>query len=208
MDTNILFPLLVAAGYLVGSVPFGLVLCRMAGYGDIRKTGSGNIGATNVLRTGNKPLAALTLFLDSGKGAIAVIVIHVLFGINAALLAGLAAVLGHIFPVWLKFRGGKGVATTLGTLIAAVPLSGLTACAIWLGMACMFRISSLAALTAMAFVPVMTLVFYGPFPAAVTFVIAAVVWVRHKENIIRLLRGEEPKIGKRKNEEQQPAGVK
>ncbi len=198
MDAYIITPLLLAAGYLLGSLPFGLVLCRVAGYGDIRKIGSGNIGATNVLRTGNKPLAALTLLLDSGKGAIAVLIVHLIFGTNEALIAGLGAVLGHVFPVWLKFSGGKGVATTLGTLVAAVPLAGLTACAIWLGMALMFRVSSLAALTALAVAPVATLLLYeGVFPAAVTAMISAVVWVRHKDNIIRLLHREEPQIGKK-----------
>ncbi len=204
MDTYFAIPVLVAFGYLTGSVPFGLVLCRLAGYGDIRRIGSGNIGATNVLRTGNKPLAALTLFLDGGKGAFAALAVHVFYDIDMALVTGLGAVIGHIFPVWLKFKGGKGVATTLGTLVAAAPLSGLIACAVWLGAAVMFRISSLAALIAMAVAPVVTFFIYGSFPAAVTVIISAIVWVRHKDNILRLLRGEEPKIGK-KNEGGQAA---
>lgn len=207
MDTDIALLLFFPLGYLIGSVPFGLVLCKLFGYGDIRKIGSGNIGATNVLRTGNKPLAALVLALDTGKGALAVLA-YVAFiasmesaGETTAipyshtLGIGLGAVLGHIFPVWLKFKGGKGVATTLGTLLAAAPYAGLIACGTWLLTALIFRISSLSALAAMAAAPVAAFVLYGPLPAFATLLIALVVWVRHKDNIKRLLKGEEPKIG-------------
>lgn len=140
-------------GYLLGSLPFGLVLARLAGHGDIRKIGSGNIGATNVLRTGNKKLALATLILDSGKGAAAVLIIQSFAGYHMALIAGLAAVIGHMFPVWLKFKGGKGVATALGMLLAAAPFAGLVSCAIWLATALITRISSLSALIAMLAAP-------------------------------------------------------
>lgn len=183
-------------GYLLGSIPFGLVLTRLAGLGDIRAIGSGNIGATNVLRTGNKPLALAVLLLDSGKGALAVLVAAV-FGDDAALAAGLGAVLGHLFPVWLGFKGGKGVATTLGTLLALVWPAGLIACGLWLLMALIFRISSLAALTAVAAAPVATWFLRGPTFAAVILALAALVWIKHAANIRRLLAGTEPRIGKK-----------
>lgn len=185
--------------YLLGSIPFGLVLTRMAGYGDIRKIGSGNIGATNVLRTGNKPLALLTLLLDGGKGAIAVLIARYFGGEDAALTAGLFSILGHCFPVWLKFQGGKGVATTLGMFLALAPYTGLVAIGTWLVMAVLFRISSLAALTAMISTPVSAYVIYhNPVLAGVSLFVAVFVWYRHKANIQRLLKGEEPRIGKKK----------
>ena len=188
-----------ALAYLLGSIPFGLVLTRMAGYGDIRKIGSGNIGATNVLRTGNKPLALLTLLLDGGKGAIAVLIARYLGSEDAALAAGLFSILGHCFPVWLKFQGGKGVATTLGMFLALAPYTGLVAIGTWLVMAALFRISSLAALIAMISTPVSAYVIYhNPLLAAVSLLVAVFVWYRHKANIQRLLKGEEPKIGKKK----------
>jgi glycerol-3-phosphate acyltransferase PlsY len=194
-------------GYLLGSIPFGLVLTRLAGYGDIRKIGSGNIGATNVLRTGNKALALATLILDSGKGAAAVL-IGGLFGPDMAVLAGGGAMLGHIFPVWLRFKGGKGVATALGTLLAISPAVGALACLTWLAVAFLFRYSSLAALVAIALAP-----FYAwglarqsvggsylatPQVAELALFIALLVIVRHHSNIRRLLKGEEPKIGRKK----------
>lgn len=185
--------------YLLGSIPFGLVLTRMAGYGDIRKIGSGNIGATNVLRTGNKPLALLTLLLDGGKGAIAVLIARYFGGEDAALAAGLFSILGHCFPVWLKFHGGKGVATTLGMFLALAPYTGLAAIGTWLVMAALFRISSLAALMAVISTPVSAYVIYhNPVLAGVSLFVAAFVWYRHKTNIQRLLKGEEPRIGKKK----------
>ena len=191
----------IAVGYLLGSIPFGLVLTRLAGYGDIRAIGSGNIGATNVLRTGNKPLAALTLILDGGKGAAAFLIANHIGGYEMGLLAGGAALIGHLFPVWLKFKGGKGVATTLGLLIAAGPAVGITACVVWLVMAFTFRYSSLSALVAMLVTPIAALVFYNdthPFLVSLCCLCGMVVWWRHKANIQRLLKGEEPKIGKKK----------
>jgi len=199
---------LIAAlfGYLLGSVPFGLVLVRLAGYGDIRKIGSGNIGATNVLRTGSKPLAAATVVLDSGKGAIAALLAGFLIGPDAALLAGGGAMLGHTFPVWLGFKGGKGVATALGVLLAVVWPAGLIACAIWLVMALVFRISSLSALTALALAPVASfflagLTGIGQGATILAIFIAVLVYIRHEANIRRLLRGEEPRMsfGTKKN---------
>ncbi|CAA7620708.1 glycerol-3-phosphate 1-O-acyltransferase PlsY [Magnetospirillum sp. UT-4] len=192
--------LLLAAlgGYLLGSVPFGLVLTRAAGLGDIRAIGSGNIGATNVLRTGRKGLALATLLLDGGKGAAAALSALVLAGEQAMLVAGLAAVLGHNFPVWLKFKGGKGVATTLGTLFACAWPVGLAAVATWLVTAAIFRISSLSALTALALSPAFAWVLAGPETAAMAAGLAALGFIRHEANIRRLLKGEEPRIGKGK----------
>ena len=181
-------------GYLLGSIPFGLVLTRLAGLGDIRKIGSGNIGATNVLRTGNKPLAAATLILDSGKGAIAALLAQAIFGPEAALVAGGASMLGHTFPVWLGFNGGKGVATALGVLLAVSWPVGVIACATWLAMAFLFRISSLSALTALGISPIVGWFFGGPLVASLCLFIAALVYLRHAANIRRLLKGEEPKI--------------
>ncbi len=174
--------LALVGGYLLGSIPFGLVLTRLAGLGDIRMIGSGNIGATNVLRTGNKPLALAVLLLDSGKGAVAVL-LAAQAGEDAALAAGLGAVLGHLFPVWLGFKGGKGVATTLGTLLA-----------LWLAVALVFRISSAAALTAVATTPVAAFLMRHPALAVVALLIAGLVWYKHGANIRRLLDGTEPHI--------------
>lgn len=189
-----------AAGYLLGSVPFGLVLTRIAGYGDIRQIGSGNIGATNVLRTGNKPLAAATLLLDSGKGAIAALLALWLGGESAALLAGGAAMLGHSFPVWLGFKGGKGVATALGVLLAVAWPVGAGACLTWLAAAALFRISSLSALIAIGLSPLSAFYLAGPDTAALALFIAVLVFIRHHANIKRLLAGTEPKIGGKKKE--------
>lgn len=185
-------------GYLLGSIPFGLVLTRLAGLGDIRQIGSGNIGATNVLRTGRKGLALATLLLDGGKGAIAVGLAWALLGGHAPLLAGFAAVLGHNFPVWLKFKGGKGVATTIGTLIAAAWPVGLAACATWLVVAALFRISSLSALVALAAAPVYAWFLAGPEAALMAAGLAVLGFIRHHANIRRLLKGEEPRIGAKK----------
>ncbi len=185
-------------GYLFGSIPFGLVLCLLAGYGDIRKIGSGNIGATNVLRTGNKPLAAATLILDSSKGAIAVLLAAYFFDKHAMFGAALGAVLGHNFPVWLKFKGGKGVATTLGTFLALSWPVGLACCAAWLVSALISRISSLSALVALALAPIFAVTIGDPKQLHLIGVIALLGWIRHKDNITRLLAGTEPKIGKKK----------
>lgn len=190
---------LIAAviGYLFGSVPFGLLLTRAAGVGDLRRIGSGNIGTTNVLRTGRKGLAAATLLLDTGKGTVAALIFG-RWGIEYAVIAGIAAVLGHCFPVWLRFRGGKGVATGIGVLFALAWPVGLAACAIWLATAAAFRYSSLAALIAFITSPVAALVLAGrdrtPIAGAAA-VIVALVFVRHRDNIRRLIRGEETKIG-------------
>ncbi|WP_395020672.1 glycerol-3-phosphate 1-O-acyltransferase PlsY [Dongia sp.] len=197
----------IVGGYLLGSIPFGLILTRMAGLGDIRSIGSGNIGATNVLRTGNKKLALATLLLDGAKGAVAVFLARWLF-LDPLLpvIAGAAAFVGHIFPVWLKFKGGKGVATALGTWLALAWPIGVLACLTWLAVAFVLRYSSLSALLAVALAP-----FYAIFlgtPALIGFGIgvAILVWIRHHENIRRLLKGEEPKIGKKKPVEAAPMG--
>ncbi|MFD2264543.1 glycerol-3-phosphate 1-O-acyltransferase PlsY [Lacibacterium aquatile] len=188
----------LVGGYLVGSIPFGLLLTKAAGLGDIRAIGSGNIGATNVLRTGNKPLAAATLLLDGGKGAVAVLLAGWLYGADAALAAGLGAVLGHLFPVWLKFNGGKGVATTLGVWLALAWPVGLIAIATWILTALVTRISSLSALVAIAVSPIAAWVLLDVRYGVVGILIAALVYIRHHENIRRLLSGTEPKIGKKK----------
>jgi len=184
-------------GYLLGSVPFGLVITRLAGLGDIREIGSGNIGATNVLRTGNKGLALATLLLDSGKGAIAAVIASY-WGQEHALLAGLFAVIGHNFPLWLKFQGGKGVATTLGVLIALDWQVGLAACATWLVVALVFRYSSLSALLAFAASPFYAYWLSDQKTTTIIALLALLGIGRHHENNKRLLKGEEPKIGKKK----------
>jgi len=192
MDT---WPLLAgfALAYLLGSIPFGLVLTRLAGLGDIRSIGSGNIGATNVLRTGNKKLAAATLILDGAKGAVAVLIARQ-FAPDLVVLAAAGAILGHCFPVWLKFKGGKGVATTIGTWLALSWPVGLIVCALWLAVAAVFRYSSLAALVALALAPLAAWRLDGPLYAELGVFIAVLVWIRHHENIRRLLRGQEGRI--------------
>lgn len=188
--------LLVAAlSYLLGSIPFGLVMARVFGLGDIRKIGSGNIGATNVLRTGNKPAALLTLVLDAGKGAVAVLVARAAVGEDAAGLAGLFAMLGHLYSIFLKFDGGKGVATFLGTLLALSFPVGLAACATWLAVAVVTRYSSLAALVAAALAPVYTFIFYHRHGAILVLLLAALIFYRHGANIRRLLDRTESRIG-------------
>lgn len=189
----------IIGGYLLGSIPFGLILTRLGGYGDIRAIGSGNIGATNVLRTGNKKLAIATLFLDSLKGATAVLIALWLSTYEAAMMAGLAAMVGHLFPVWLKFRGGKGVATALGTLLALKPLIGIAACGIWLLTAAITRYSSLSALVAIGASPVLAHLLYGGANlTGLCGIIATLVFVKHRANIKRLIAREEPKIGQKK----------
>jgi len=200
LEDPLLLGLIAAVtGYLLGAVPFGLVLTRLAGLGDIRDIGSGNIGATNVLRTGNKTLAAATLLLDSGKGAIAALSFGALDPI-AGLIAGGAAILGHNFPIWLKFKGGKGVATTLGVLLAVSWPTGLAACLTWLAMAALFRYSSLAALIALAAAPLYAWWLSDVPVAVLALSLAALAVIRHHENISRLLKGEEAKIGKKKTD--------
>jgi len=192
--------LAVVGGYLVGSIPFGMIATRLGGAGDIRQVGSGNIGATNVLRTGRKDLAAITLIGDMGKGAVAVLIARYVTH-NAAVeaLAGGAAFVGHLFPVWLKFRGGKGVATFFGVLLAAAWPVGLLAGATWIAVAVLFRMSSLAALVAAALAPLYALATDQPRPIVwLTIVMAVLIYIRHRENIGRLAKGQEPRIGAKK----------
>ena len=171
------------AGYLLGSIPFGLVLTRLAGLGDIRTIGSGNIGATNVLRTGNKGLAAATLILDSGKGAFAALLAGWHLSPEAGAIAGLFAVLGHNFPVWLNFKGGKGVATTLGVLLAVAWPVGLAACGTWLAVAAILRYSSLAALVALALSPFYALIWSDAWVTVTALILAVLAILRHRANI-------------------------
>ncbi len=195
----------VIGGYLLGSIPFGVIVMKAAGAGDPRAIGSGNIGATNVLRSGRRDLAALTLLGDGGKGAVAVLIAWLATrGLSDAAqgvltcLAGGAAFFGHLFPVWLGFKGGKGVATFFGTLLAAAWPVGLIGGATWLLMAALFRISSLAALTAAVVAPVAALLLHRPAVAALAAVMAVLIYLRHLPNIRRLLKGEEPRIGGKK----------
>ena len=200
--------LALACGYALGSVPFGLVLTRLAGLGDIRAIGSGNIGATNVLRTGNKKLAALTLLLDGLKGTLAVLIAAHVAGPDAALMAGYGAVLGHLFPVWLGFKGGKGVATGLGVLFGLDWRIAAAACVIWLAAAALSRRSSVGSLAAFAAAPPLALylpLLWAPGAEALgdrqlavfAAILAIAIWAKHHANIARLLAGQEPKIGKR-----------
>lgn len=201
-----------SCSYFFGTIPFGLIISKFFLNLDIRNTGSGNIGATNVLRTGNKKLAFFTLILDAAKGTIPILILilldvdkepikltsycapaYMIFALSLG--AGLGAILGHCFPVWLKFKGGKGVATALGALLAAVPFAGLAAAGAWIATAFLFKISSLAALVAVGIAPIVTYFFYGGAPATVCFLITLLVWFRHKDNIKRLIAGTEPKIG-------------
>lgn len=184
-------------GYLLGSVPFGIVVARAFGLGDLRQIGSGNIGTTNVLRAGGKLPAALTLIGDAGKGAVAVLIARALWDDGAAQVAGLFAFAGHLWPVWLGFRGGKGVATFLGTLLALSFPLGAAACLTWLAVALVFRMSSLAALVASASAWAWALFLGVPSYALLSGVLAALVWIKHRANIGRILRGEEPKIGRK-----------
>jgi acyl phosphate:glycerol-3-phosphate acyltransferase len=183
--------------YLLGSIPFGVLITRALGLGDLRAIGSGNIGATNVLRTGNKAAAAATLLLDAGKGAAAVLLARHFAGETAAMVAGLAAFLGHLFPVWLGFRGGKGVATFLGVTLALAWPAGLAACATWLAVAFAFRFSSLAALVAAAATPLWLALLGRSDAVWLGLALAALVFLRHHANIRRLLAGAEPRIGGR-----------
>lgn len=185
------------ASYLLGSVPFGIVVARAMGLGDLRQIGSGNIGATNVLRTGNKLAAFLTLVLDAGKGAVAVLLAQAAFGADAAQAAGLAAFLGHLYPVFLGFRGGKGVATYLGILLALSFPVGLAACLTWLVVAAALRYSSLAALVAAASSAVWAWAFGAPSLIGLALVLTVLIFWRHTENIARLRAGTESRIGKK-----------
>lgn len=186
-----------AFGYLIGSVPFGVLITRWLGLGDVRQIGSGNIGATNVLRTGNKGAAAATLLLDGGKGAAAVLIARAVSGEDAAQIAALAAFIGHCYPVWLGFKGGKGVATFLGIALALAWPLGLMACATWAVVAAATRWSSMAALMAAGFTPVCAMLFGPGNVTLLTMVLAALIYIRHSENISRLRDGTEPKIGRK-----------
>lgn len=190
--------LAAACGYLLGSIPFGLVITRLAGLGDIRQVGSGNIGATNVLRTGRKELALATLILDSGKAGFAGLIFMALVSTPAGLVAAGAAFLGHCFPVWLKFKGGKGVATFLGALLATAWPVGLLTCFTWLGAALLFRFSSLSALIAAAMAPLFALAFGREDVAVLALFLTALIYWLHRTNIDRLLKGDEPRIGAKK----------
>lgn len=196
-------PLIIVAAvaYLFGSVPYGLILTKLAGLGDIRSVGSGNIGATNVLRTGRKGLAALTLILDVAKG-VAAVLIGAWYGamhgeaILASLVAGLAVVIGHVFPLWLKFKGGKGVATTFGVLLALSPASAAVTGATWLFMLLIFRYSSLAALAACVVATFFAFGYAGQSVGMLIGALALLIVVKHHANIVRLIKGTEPKVGK------------
>ena len=186
-----------AIGYLLGPIPFGLLLTRSAGTVDVRSIGSGNIGATNVLRTGRKDLAATTLVLDGLKGAVAVLLAFHFWGRDPALAAAFGAFLGHIFPVWLGFKGGKGVATFFGSLLGFYWVAGLIFAAIWLGMAALFRYSSASALVASVVSPLVLLLLGRPHGAAVFLAMAVVLWWMHRANISRLMTGTEGRIGQK-----------
>jgi len=192
MDKFVIAALL---GYLSGSVPFGLLLAKFFNIGDLRKIGSGNIGATNVLRTGRKDLAALTLLLDGAKGALAVLLALHIFGSTAALFAGFASVLGHIFPLWLRFNGGKGVATCYGVLLAVSWVSGLLALGLWIVIAFMFRYSSLAALISLSVAPIFLYLWEGKEASVLAILLAMTIWLSHYQNIKRLIKGTESRIG-------------
>lgn len=203
IDPLMFFLLVGLGGYLLGSVPFGLVFTRLAGLGDIRKIGSGNIGVTNVLRTGRKDLALLTLIFDIGKAALAAY-IAMLFALPenkelAGLIAGTCGVIGHNFPVWLKFKGGKGVAATLGMMLVTAPFVGLAAVGTWLLTAVVFRYSSLAALVALTLAPVYAYFLAQPMVVYFFSFLAVLALVRHKDNIKRLASGKESKIGRKKS---------
>ena len=189
----------LVVGYLFGSIPFGIILTKLAGGPDLRSIGSGNIGATNVLRTGNKKLAAATLIGDMLKGTVAVLVgAYLLGGPQAALAAGIGAFLGHLFPIWLGFKGGKGVATYIGVLIGVKATVALAFAVIWLGLAYLFRYSSLSALIASVIAPFLLWFWAGmPQAAVVMAILTVLLWIMHRENIARLLAGREGKIGQK-----------
>jgi glycerol-3-phosphate acyltransferase PlsY len=192
MSREMLFAL--ALGYLLGSIPFGLILTRLAGKGDVRKIGSGNIGATNVLRTGSRWLAVLTLVLDCLKATVAIVLAQLLFGIETGIAAAAGALVGHLYPVWLGFRGGKGVATFLGILIALLWPAALVYAAVWIVLLAMLRISSLAGMTAAVTAPVVAFALHSPYVPMLLGFALLVLW-KHRENILRLSKGAEPRIG-------------
>jgi len=201
MNSTLLIYALIG-GYILGSIPFGLLIAKLSGQGDIRDIGSGNIGATNVLRTGRKDLAALTLLLDAGKAGLAALIANHFMGLPYGLIAGAAALIGHCFPVWLKFKGGKGVATFFGALFATCWPVGLTAGAMWLFTAFISRISSLGALAAAGTAPIIALMFERLDIALMAAVMALIIYIRHKDNIVRIVKGQESKIGQKTNTSQ------
>ena len=198
-STPILYALI--GGYLLGSIPFGLLIARATGQGDIRDIGSGNIGATNVLRTGRKDIALITLLLDAGKAGIAALIFNHFFGAPIGFFAGAAALIGHCFPIWLKFKGGKGVATFFGGLLATAWPIGLIAGAIWLACAFLTRISSLSALAAAGSTPLIAFMMGYINVAMMAAVMAVIIYIRHAENIGRILKGTESRIGKKADAE-------
>ena len=198
MNSTLLIYALIG-GYILGSIPFGLLIAKLSGQGDIRDIGSGNIGATNVLRTGRKDLAALTLLFDAGKAGLAALIANHFMGLPYGLIAGAAALIGHCFPVWLKFKGGKGVATFFGVLFATCWPVGLTAGAMWLFTAFISRISSLGALAAAGTAPIIALMFERLDIALMAAVMALIIYIRHKDNIVRIVKGQESKIGQKTN---------
>ena len=193
--------LVATLAYLLGAVPFGIVMSRAFGLADPRTIGSGNIGATNVLRSGSKPAAALTVLLDGAKGGIAVLIARAVVGEDAAQIAALSAFLGHLYPVWLGFKGGKGVATFLGTVLALSPIVGIAACALWLVTFAIFRISSLGGILSPALTPIAALLLGHGDKTTVLAAMAIFVWWRHRQNITRILDGTEPKVGRKKPQE-------
>ena len=195
MGPDLFLPVALVIGYLFGSIPFGLILTRLAGTPDLRSIGSGNIGATNVLRTGRKGLAAATLLLDALKGTVAVIIVGAIGGPNAAMIAALGAFLGHLFPVWLKFRGGKGVAVYIGVLLGLLWPAAVVFCVIWLATALVTRYSSLSALVASLVTPLALWWFGHAALAALFAVLTLLLFYMHRENIKRLLAGTESRIG-------------
>ncbi|EJC78866.1 acyl-phosphate glycerol 3-phosphate acyltransferase [Rhizobium leguminosarum bv. trifolii WSM2297] len=198
MSWQITLPVALAAaviGYLFGSIPFGLILTRAAGLGDVRSIGSGNIGATNVLRTGNRKLAAATLLLDALKASAAAWVVGYVFGEEAAIIAGFFAFIGHLFPVWIGFKGGKGVATYIGTLLGVAPIMVVLFAAVWLAVAFTTRYSSLSALVAMLVIPVALWILGNEKVAAVMAIMTLISYWKHRANISRLMGGTESKIG-------------
>jgi glycerol-3-phosphate acyltransferase PlsY len=197
MALELFLPVAFAIGYLLGSIPFGLILTRLGGTQDIRSIGSGSIGATNVLRTGRKSLAAGTLLLDALKGTVAVVIAGYIAGPNAAMLAGLGAFLGHLFPVWLKFRGGKGVAVYIGVMLGLFWPAAVVFCLLWLATAFTARYSSLSALVASFITPLFLLWFGQPALAALAAVLTLLLFFAHRENIKRLQSGKESRIGEK-----------
>ena len=194
LPLTLAFPIALAA-YLLGSVPFGMVIARIMGLGNLRDIGSGNIGATNVLRTGNKLAAFLTLLFDAGKGGVSVLIAGAIYGETAAQLAGLCAFLGHLFPIWLRFKGGKGVATFFGILLTLNFIAGFAACMTWLAGAAILRISSAAALVSVAAAPIWLAILGTQQAVGLAVFLAAMVWIKHHSNIRRIFNRTEPKIG-------------